>query len=101
MKSFHEKALLFLLTSHALYFFTSDSVFEDEGAETPPTTAQPAEDGDKPETNPNPAESAVTEGEDKEQHPAQMHSETGQDLLAVILFSCSCWQQCFPFMVMI
>ncbi|KAI3357087.1 hypothetical protein L3Q82_015558 [Scortum barcoo] len=46
-----------------------DSVFEDEGAETPPTAAQPAEEGDKPESDPNPA----TEGEEGEQPSTQIH----------------------------
>uniref|UniRef100_UPI0037E781E2 brefeldin A-inhibited guanine nucleotide-exchange protein 2 n=1 Tax=Semicossyphus pulcher TaxID=241346 RepID=UPI0037E781E2 len=56
---------------------SSDSVFEDEGAETLPEAAQPAEEGDQPGSNPNPAESAATEGEEKELQPEQIHSETG------------------------
>ncbi|XP_070765753.1 brefeldin A-inhibited guanine nucleotide-exchange protein 2 [Enoplosus armatus] len=50
-----------------------DSVFEDEGAETRPT----AQEGDKPESNPNPAESAAPDGEEGEQQLTQMHSGTG------------------------
>ncbi len=69
--------------------FTSDSVFEDEGAETPPTAAQPAE-GDKPESNPNPA----TEGEEGEQQPTQLHSGTGQNLnvyaIFILVYTLSC-----------
>ncbi|TKS76994.1 Brefeldin A-inhibited guanine nucleotide-exchange protein 2 [Collichthys lucidus] len=56
---------------------TRDSVFEDEGVGTPPTAAQPAEEGDKPESSPNSAESETTEGEEGERQPTQMHSETG------------------------
>ncbi|KAE8293087.1 Brefeldin A-inhibited guanine nucleotide-exchange protein 2 [Larimichthys crocea] len=56
---------------------TRDSVFEDEGVGTHPTAAQPAEDGDKPESSPNSAESETTEGEEGERQPTQMHSETG------------------------
>lgn len=66
------------MTLHTLYLFTSDSVFEDEGVVTHPAAAQPAEEGDKPKTNPNPAESAETEGEEGEHPPTQMHSETGE-----------------------
>lgn len=88
------------MTSHVLYFSTPDSVFEDEGAETPPTTAQPAEDGDKSESNSNPVETAATEGEEGEQRPAQTHSGTGRNVLVSVLFFSSCWQQCFPFVVM-
>lgn len=54
-------------------------MFEDEGAETPPTATQPAEEGDKPETSPNPAESVTTEGEEAEQQPTEIHSGTGQN----------------------
>ncbi|XP_041801535.1 brefeldin A-inhibited guanine nucleotide-exchange protein 2 [Chelmon rostratus] len=54
-----------------------DSVFEDEGAETPPTAAQSAEEGDKPKSSPNPAESDATEGEEGETQSAQMHGGTG------------------------
>ncbi|XP_076597020.1 brefeldin A-inhibited guanine nucleotide-exchange protein 2 [Chaetodon auriga] len=54
-----------------------DSVFEDEGAETPPTAAQSAEEGDKPKSSPNPAESEATEGEDGELRSTQTHSGTG------------------------
>lgn len=61
----------------SFYLFPSDSVFEDEGVETPHTAAQPAEDGDKP----NPAESEATEGEEGEHQATQMHSGTGEDLL--------------------
>ncbi|XP_038579068.1 brefeldin A-inhibited guanine nucleotide-exchange protein 2 [Micropterus salmoides] len=46
-----------------------DSVFEYEGAETPPTAAQPAEEGDYPEVNP--------EGEEGGQQPTQIHSGAG------------------------
>ncbi|XP_035512500.1 brefeldin A-inhibited guanine nucleotide-exchange protein 2 [Morone saxatilis] len=53
-----------------------DSVFEDEVVEIP-TAAQPVEEGDKPESNPNPAESEVTEGEEGEHQPTQIHSGTG------------------------
>ncbi|XP_019108868.2 brefeldin A-inhibited guanine nucleotide-exchange protein 2 isoform X2 [Larimichthys crocea] len=56
---------------------TRDSVFEDEGVGTHPTAAQPAEEGDKPESSPNSAESETTEGEEGERQPTQMHSETG------------------------
>lgn len=56
-----------------------DSVFEDEGVETPPTAAEPAEEGDKPESNPN---LAATEGEEGEQqgtggehHPVDEQTE--------------------------
>ncbi|KAG8002940.1 Brefeldin A-inhibited guanine nucleotide-exchange protein 2 [Nibea albiflora] len=58
---------------------TRDSVFEDEGAGTPPTAAQPAEEVDKLESSPNSAESETTEGEEGERQPTQMHSETGGD----------------------
>ncbi|KAM9351066.1 brefeldin A-inhibited guanine nucleotide-exchange protein 2 isoform 2-T2 [Symphorus nematophorus] len=54
-----------------------DSVFEDEGAVTPPTAAQPAEEGDKQESGPNLAELHATEGEEGEHQPTQMHSGTG------------------------
>ncbi|XP_040008644.1 brefeldin A-inhibited guanine nucleotide-exchange protein 2 [Xiphias gladius] len=56
---------------------TPSRVFEDEGAETPPTATQPAEEGDKPESSPNPAESVTTEGEEAEQQPTEIHSGTG------------------------
>ncbi|XP_035015000.1 brefeldin A-inhibited guanine nucleotide-exchange protein 2 [Hippoglossus stenolepis] len=54
----------------------------DEGAETPPTASQPAVEGDKPESNSDPAdpaESAMTEGEEAEQQPTQIHSGTGDE----------------------
>ncbi|TDH10940.1 hypothetical protein EPR50_G00080640 [Perca flavescens] len=53
---------------------SGNSVLEDQDVETPPTAAEPAEEGDKPESNPNPAESAATEGEEGEQQPTQIHS---------------------------
>lgn len=66
--------------------FTPDSVFEDDGVETPSTVAQPAVDGDKP----NPAEPEATEGEESEHQPTQMHGGTGEDMLVspafVLLF---------------
>lgn len=66
------------MTLHILcYLFTSDSVFEDEGVETPPTAAEPAEEGDKPESNPNPAETEREEGEQQ---------GTGQNLLCYFYF---------------
>ncbi|KAL3063881.1 hypothetical protein OYC64_000243 [Pagothenia borchgrevinki] len=55
---------------------STDSVFEDGGAETPPPAAEPAEEGDKPQSDANPAESAVAEAEEGEQTPAQTHSGT-------------------------
>lgn len=67
-----------------LFLFTLDSVFEDEGVETPPTAAQPAEKGDKAMSSPNSAESEATEGEEGEHQPAQMNSGTGQHLLFFI-----------------
>lgn len=70
------------------YFSTSDSVFEDEGAETSPTTS-PAEDGDESESNPKPAETAATEEEQEEALPSQ--TQTGQNKLVAVLFPCSCW----------
>uniref|UniRef100_A0A7N6A4X3 SEC7 domain-containing protein n=1 Tax=Anabas testudineus TaxID=64144 RepID=A0A7N6A4X3_ANATE len=73
------QAVSFMKTLCCLTFpilYSPDSVFEDEGAETPPTTVQPDEDGDKPESNPNPAETAATEGEEAEQKPSQIHSGT-------------------------
>ncbi|GLD45636.1 brefeldin A-inhibited guanine nucleotide-exchange protein 2-like protein, partial [Lates japonicus] len=54
---------------------TPSAVFEDEGAETPPTALQPAEEGNKPGGDPNPAE--TTEGEEAEHRPTQIHSGTG------------------------
>ncbi|XP_042263782.1 brefeldin A-inhibited guanine nucleotide-exchange protein 2 [Thunnus maccoyii] len=52
-----------------------DSVFEDEGAETPPVVAaQPAEEAES-----NPAESAAPEGDEGEQPPTQIHTGTGGD----------------------
>ncbi|XP_060930163.1 brefeldin A-inhibited guanine nucleotide-exchange protein 2 isoform X1 [Limanda limanda] len=45
---------------------TPSRVFEDEGAETPPTASEPAE-------------SAITEGEEEEQPPTQIHSGTGDE----------------------
>lgn len=71
--------MMFLAISHTLDVFTSDSVFEDEAGEMPPTSAQSAEDGDKPENSP--AQLVEAEEEVKEQQPAQTHGETGQDLL--------------------
>ncbi|KAM6982997.1 brefeldin A-inhibited guanine nucleotide-exchange protein 2 [Tautogolabrus adspersus] len=58
---------------------SSDSVFEDEGAETLPETAQPAEEGDKPESSPNPADSSVTEGEGGELQSGQINSGSGDE----------------------
>ncbi|XP_049920490.1 brefeldin A-inhibited guanine nucleotide-exchange protein 2 isoform X1 [Epinephelus moara] len=56
-----------------------DSVFEDEGVETPPTAAEPAEEGDKPESNPNPAATEGEEGEQQgtggEHHPVDEQTE--------------------------
>ncbi len=66
------------MTHHSIYLFTSDSVFEDEGAGTLPTAAQPADEGNKPESCPNAAESDMAEGEEGEQQPAQTNSGTGQ-----------------------
>ncbi|KAK9515738.1 hypothetical protein VZT92_026363 [Zoarces viviparus] len=54
-----------------------DSVFEDEGVETPPAVAETAEEVDKPESNPNPPESSATEGVEGEQPPTQVVSGTG------------------------
>ncbi|XP_071783675.2 brefeldin A-inhibited guanine nucleotide-exchange protein 2 isoform X1 [Centroberyx gerrardi] len=59
---------------------SADSVFEDENAETHPVEIQPAEEGDKPENNPKPAEPVGTEGEEGEQTsqpPTQIHTEPG------------------------
>ncbi|XP_019944725.2 brefeldin A-inhibited guanine nucleotide-exchange protein 2 isoform X2 [Paralichthys olivaceus] len=56
---------------------TPSRVFEDEGAETPPTASQPAVEGDKPESNSDPAESATTGGEEAEQQPTQRECGTG------------------------
>ncbi|KAM8754128.1 brefeldin A-inhibited guanine nucleotide-exchange protein 2 [Acanthopagrus schlegelii] len=53
-----------------------DSVFEEEGIETPPTAAQPAEIGDKAMSSPNSAESEATDVEEGEHQPTQMHSGT-------------------------
>ncbi|KAF1390888.1 hypothetical protein PFLUV_G00062770 [Perca fluviatilis] len=53
---------------------SGNSVFADQAGETPPTAAEPAEEGDKPESSPNPAESAAPEGEEGEQQPTQIHS---------------------------
>uniref|UniRef100_A0A669C719 ARF guanine nucleotide exchange factor 2 n=1 Tax=Oreochromis niloticus TaxID=8128 RepID=A0A669C719_ORENI len=53
--------------STGFFFFMSDSVFEEEGAETSPTAAQQGDEGDKPESNSNPAEKG-------EQQPTQTHS---------------------------
>ncbi|XP_068453262.1 brefeldin A-inhibited guanine nucleotide-exchange protein 2 isoform X2 [Clinocottus analis] len=50
---------------------------KDEGMETPPTEAEPAEEADKPESNPNPPESALTEAVKGERQPTQTHSGTG------------------------
>lgn len=52
------------------FFFMSDSVFEEEGAETSPTAAQQGDEGDKPESNSNPAEKG-------EQQPTQTHVGAG------------------------
>ncbi|XP_058498223.1 brefeldin A-inhibited guanine nucleotide-exchange protein 2 [Solea solea] len=52
---------------------TPSSVFEDEGADTPPTVSQPAVEGDSP----GPAESETSAGEEAEQQPVQSHSGTG------------------------
>lgn len=79
----HCAASLIVTTLHTL--FTSDSVFEDEGVGTHPTAAQPAEEGDKPESSPNSAESETTEGEEGERQPTQMHSETGQNQSVCLL----------------
>ncbi|XP_076024065.1 brefeldin A-inhibited guanine nucleotide-exchange protein 2 isoform X2 [Genypterus blacodes] len=49
---------------------STDSVFEDEGAETAPAVAQPAEEGENPESEVNPTESAGTE------LPTEIHSGT-------------------------
>lgn len=58
----------------------SDSVFEEEGAETSPTAAQQGDEGDKPESNSNPAEKG-------EQQPTQTHVGAGGILLYIpILF---------------
>lgn len=48
----------------------SDSVFEEEGAETSPTAAQQSDEGDKPESNLNPAEKG-------EHQPTQTHVGAG------------------------
>lgn len=63
----------------------SDSVFEEEGAETSPTAAQQGDEGDKPESNSNPAEKG-------EQQPTQTHVGAGGILLQYFysLFSVSC-----------
>ncbi|XP_062247442.1 brefeldin A-inhibited guanine nucleotide-exchange protein 2 [Platichthys flesus] len=58
---------------------TPSRVFEDDGAETPPTASQPAVEGDKPESNSDPTESATTEGEEEEQPPTQILSGTGDE----------------------
>ncbi|XP_010791827.1 brefeldin A-inhibited guanine nucleotide-exchange protein 2-like [Notothenia coriiceps] len=55
---------------------STDSVFEDGGAEAPPPAAEPAEEGDKLQSDVNPAESAVAEAEEGEQTPAQTRSGT-------------------------
>ncbi|XP_034393258.1 brefeldin A-inhibited guanine nucleotide-exchange protein 2 isoform X2 [Cyclopterus lumpus] len=57
---------------------TRDSVFEVDGVETPPAEAEPAEEVDKPGTNPNPPESAMTEAVERDQQSTQMHSGTGE-----------------------
>ncbi|XP_063319273.1 brefeldin A-inhibited guanine nucleotide-exchange protein 2 [Pelmatolapia mariae] len=49
---------------------STDSVFEDEGPETSPTAAQQGDEGDKPESNSNPAEKG-------EQQPTQTHVGAG------------------------
>ncbi|KAK5863090.1 hypothetical protein PBY51_000146 [Eleginops maclovinus] len=58
---------------------STDSVFEDGGAERPPPAAEPAEEGDKPQSDVNPAESAGTESEEGEQTPTQTHSGTEEE----------------------
>lgn len=78
-----------VLTLCTVYLFPSDSVFEDEGAETPPTAAQSAEEGDKPKSSPNPAESDATEGEEGETQSAQMHGGTGRMCLSSLCFMLS------------
>uniref|UniRef100_A0A665VUE8 ADP-ribosylation factor guanine nucleotide-exchange factor 2 (brefeldin A-inhibited) n=1 Tax=Echeneis naucrates TaxID=173247 RepID=A0A665VUE8_ECHNA len=63
---------LVLISNHSTY-----SVFEDEGAEMPPTASQQAEDGDKPASNQNATEPETTEGEEAELQPTQIHSGIG------------------------
>ncbi|XP_053280537.1 brefeldin A-inhibited guanine nucleotide-exchange protein 2 isoform X2 [Pleuronectes platessa] len=58
---------------------TPSRVFEDDGAETPPTASQPAVEGDKPESNSDPTESAMTEEDEEKQPPTQIHSGTGDE----------------------
>lgn len=60
---------------------TSDSVFEHEGAVTAPVVAQPAEEGENPESEANPAESAGTE------LPTQTDSGTGQSSWSCFVFT--------------
>ncbi|XP_078144283.1 brefeldin A-inhibited guanine nucleotide-exchange protein 2 isoform X2 [Centroberyx gerrardi] len=54
---------------------SADSVFEDENAETHPVEIQPAEEGDKPENNPKPAEPVGTEGGEHPAHPVPEQTE--------------------------
>ncbi|XP_029911371.1 brefeldin A-inhibited guanine nucleotide-exchange protein 2 [Myripristis murdjan] len=54
---------------------STDSVFEDEGAETPPVASRPTEEGDKPEGSPNPAASAGTGGGEHPAHPVPEQTE--------------------------
>ncbi|KAM9855174.1 brefeldin A-inhibited guanine nucleotide-exchange protein 2, partial [Aulostomus maculatus] len=57
---------------------STDSVFEEEGGETPPVESQKAEEGDKVETDTSPAEAAaMTEGDEGEQTPPQIHAGPG------------------------
>ena len=63
------------MTLHTLCLFPSDSVFEDEGAETPPAAA---EEGGKP--------AGGAAEEEEEQQPAQTHSGTGQDSPVLSVF---------------
>ncbi|XP_071396068.1 brefeldin A-inhibited guanine nucleotide-exchange protein 2 [Centroberyx affinis] len=59
---------------------SADSVFEDENAETHPVESHPAEEGEKPENNPKPAEPVGTEGEEGEQTSqplTQIHTGPG------------------------
>ncbi|KAM4610332.1 brefeldin A-inhibited guanine nucleotide-exchange protein 2 [Polymixia lowei] len=63
---------------------SSDSVFEDEGAETPATASQPADEGEKPENDPKPTEPTGTDAEEREQTsqpPPQMETGPGVDPL--------------------
>uniref|UniRef100_A0A665VUT2 ADP-ribosylation factor guanine nucleotide-exchange factor 2 (brefeldin A-inhibited) n=1 Tax=Echeneis naucrates TaxID=173247 RepID=A0A665VUT2_ECHNA len=62
---------LVLISNHSTY-----SVFEDEGAEMPPTASQQAEDGDKPASNQNATEPETTEGEEDSEALQGPHSAT-------------------------